>query len=361
MQRTPLQQTPRRPDPYRPASRVMAPVSFETSWREMPWSLRILRAFLGVTFLYAGLQKFLDPGFLHAGSPTYIGTQLEGFARSTPAAPLMRVLEHVPWLVGVCVAVTELAVGIAVLAGIGLITASVIGLSINVVLWLSATWHVHPYFLGSDSIYAVAWLALIVGSWQVARSRPSPHVARRMQDPDVIARRAMLRGSLVAGLAIALGGIASAVAGPPSAASSGIAVAGGSDRAARTPTRTATTPPATGSPSPSSAPSIPGRTIANLDSLQVGQALGFTAPGVGPAAVVRLANDNVVAYSRVCTHAGCIVGYSESSQLFVCPCHGAEFDPARQADPVPGSPTSTPLQMVRVVVDKATGDVILPS
>jgi len=339
MQRTPLQQTPRRPDPYRPASRVMAPVSFETSWREMPWSLRILRAFLGVTFLYAGLQKFLDPGFLHAGSPTYIGTQLEGFARSTPAAPLMRVLEHVPWLVGVCVAVTELAVGIAVLAGIGLITASVIGLSINVVLWLSATWHVHPYFLGSDSIYAVAWLALIVGSWQVA----------------------MLRGSLVAGLAIALGGIASAVAGPPSAASSGIAVAGGSDRAARTPTRTATTPPATGSPSPSSAPSIPGRTIANLDSLQVGQALGFTAPGVGPAAVVRLANDNVVAYSRVCTHAGCIVGYSESSQLFVCPCHGAEFDPARQADPVPGSPTSTPLQMVRVVVDKATGDVILPS
>jgi thiosulfate dehydrogenase [quinone] large subunit len=93
----------------------------------------------------------------------------------------------------------------------------------------------------------------------------------------------------------------------------------------------------------------------------VGQALGFTAPGVGPAAVVRLANGSVVAYSRVCTHAGCLVGYSQSSQLFVCPCHGAEFDPAQHADPTPGSPTSTPLEMIRVVVDKATGDVILPS
>jgi len=339
----------------------MAPVPFETSWREMPWSLRVLRAFLGVTFVYAGLQKFLDPGFLHAGSPTYIGTQLQGFARATPAAPLMRLLEHVPWLAGIGVAITEIAVGIAVLAGIGLITASVIGLMINLVLLLSATWHVHPYFLGSDSIYAVAWLALIVGSWGVAKARPTPHVSRIAQDPDAAMRRAMLRGGLVAGIALAFGGVANALAGPPSAASSGITVAGGSDRAQRDPARSAEPPPATGSPSPSRTPSIPGRTIANLDSLQVGQALGFSAPGVGPAAVVRLANDSVVAYSRVCTHAGCLVGYDSGSRLFVCPCHGAEFDPAHQADPTPGSPTSTPLQMIRVVVDKATGDVILPS
>jgi thiosulfate dehydrogenase (quinone) large subunit len=248
-----------------------------------------------------------------------------------------------------------------VLAGIGLITASVIGLMINLVLLLSATWHVHPYFLGSDSIYAVAWLALIVGSWGVAKARPTPHVSRIAQDPDAAMRRAMLRGGLVAGIALAFGGVANALAGPPSAASSGITVAGGSDRAQRDPARSAEPPPATGSPSPSRTPSIPGRTIANLDSLQVGQALGFSAPGVGPAAVVRLANDSVVAYSRVCTHAGCLVGYDSASRLFVCPCHGAEFDPAHQADPTPGSPTSTPLQMIRVVVDKATGDVILPS
>ena len=39
-----------------------------------------LRAFLGGTFVYAGIQKLSDPGFLHRGSRTYIGDQLRGFA-----------------------------------------------------------------------------------------------------------------------------------------------------------------------------------------------------------------------------------------------------------------------------------------
>jgi thiosulfate dehydrogenase [quinone] large subunit len=339
----------------------MDPVPLETSWREMPWSLRILRAFLGVTFVYAGLQKFLDPGFLHAGSPTYIGTQLQGFAVGTPVAPLMRLLADVPVVVGVGVAITELAVGIAVLAGIGLITASIVGLSINVVLWLSATWHVHPYFLGSDSIYAVAWLALIVGAWTVGEARPRTHAARRGGAEDA-GRRAILRGGLVAGIAIALGGVANALAGP-APAGSGLDLGGGGTERARGSTGT-TSPPAsrpTSSPSPTPPPTVAGRTIGNLSKLPVGQAVGFSAPGVGPAALVRLADGSVVAYSRVCTHAGCLVGYDTGARLLVCPCHGAEFDPARNAEPIPGSPTSTPLEMIRVVVDKATGDVILPS
>lgn len=325
----------------------------------MPWSLRILRAFLGVTFVYAGLQKFLDPGFLHAGSPTYIGTQLQGFATATPAAPLMRLLAHIPVVVGLGVALTELAVGIAVLAGIGLITASVIGLTINLILWLSATWHVHPYFLGSDSIYAVAWLALIVGAWKVVATRPTSHVAKAARAEDA-GRRAILRGGLVAGMALALGGVANALAGPVPAGS-GLDLGGGSTERAHGSTRT-TSPSASSPPSsPSTAPRIPGQRIANLNKLPIGQAVGFSAPGVGPAAVVRLANGSVVAYSRVCTHAGCLVGYDTAARLLVCPCHGAEFDPAHQAEPTPGSPTSTPLQMIHVVVDKATGDVILPS
>src|SRR2546423_13301615 len=42
-----------------------------------------LRLFLGGTFVYAGIQKLSDPGFLHPGAPTYIGTQLHGFADGT--------------------------------------------------------------------------------------------------------------------------------------------------------------------------------------------------------------------------------------------------------------------------------------
>jgi thiosulfate dehydrogenase [quinone] large subunit len=88
--------------------------------------------------------------------------------------------------------------------------------------------------------------------------------------------------------------------------------------------------------------------------------VGFDAPGVGPAVLVRTATNEVCAFSRVCTHAGCLVGYDASSQILVCPCHGAEYDPARHAVPIAG-PTSTPLQPVKVVLDKASGQVILPS
>ena len=31
-----------------------------------------------------------DPGFLHHGAPTYIGTQLQGFANGTPGGVLLK-------------------------------------------------------------------------------------------------------------------------------------------------------------------------------------------------------------------------------------------------------------------------------
>jgi hypothetical protein len=49
-----------------------------------------LRIFLGATFVYAGAQKLSDPGFLHPGAATYIGTQLHGFADHTPGGVLLR-------------------------------------------------------------------------------------------------------------------------------------------------------------------------------------------------------------------------------------------------------------------------------
>jgi len=100
----------------------------------MPWSIRLLRAFLGVTFVFAGVQKFLDPNFLRPGGGDYIGTQLAGFATGTPAAPLMRVLEHVPVLTGTAIALVEIAVGLATLAGIGILAASLVGFGINAIL-----------------------------------------------------------------------------------------------------------------------------------------------------------------------------------------------------------------------------------
>ena len=316
----------------------------------MPWAMRILRAFLGVTFLFAGVQKLFDPNFLHAGSATFVGNQLRGFAHGTPAGPLLALLNRVPVVAGVGISLLEIAIGLGTLLGVAAIGAAVGGAAVSLVLWLSATWHVHPFFLGSDSIYAVAWLALLAGIWQVERVRFG-HVPGPVEVIDRMDRRQFLRGGVVAGLTIAVAATAKAFALPlaSTTTSDGLQAQGGASGSTGSTGPTGTT--GNGSPT--------GRTITTLDRLPVGKAIGFTAPGVGAAVLVRLANDRVVAYSRTCTHAGCLVGYDTSNRILFCPCHGAEFDPARGAEPIAG-PAPTALQMIKVEIDPNTRKVILP-
>ena len=59
-------------------------MNLKTSWKNQIWPLRVLRAWLGVTWIYAGWDKASDPGFLTSGSPTFIGTQLSAYATSSP-------------------------------------------------------------------------------------------------------------------------------------------------------------------------------------------------------------------------------------------------------------------------------------
>ena len=308
---------PARPDPRGKRTPPPPPTLAEV-WRTQSWPVRVLRVFLGVTFVFAGAQKLLDPNFLRPQSPSYIGAQLAGFAKGTPLGWLMQGLGRAPTVVGVGVALTEIAVGLGTLLGIAAIAAAAVGLAINVTLWLTATWHVHPYFLGSDSIYAVAWLALLVGLWEIRlERRPAPSLAATI---DGIGRREMVRAGAVGGLSVAIAFAAKALAGP--AAKTGIAMGPGIGGGTSTPTAApsqGTTSSPTGAPS-----SAKGTVLTTLSALPVGKAIGFTAPGVGAAVLLRLANDSVVAYSRICTHAGCLVGYDPSSKILFCPCHGAE-------------------------------------
>ncbi|MEA2551393.1 MAG: thiosulfate dehydrogenase (quinone) large subunit [Actinomycetota bacterium] len=318
----------------------------------MPWSMRFLRAFLGVTFVFAGAQKLLDGSFLHRGSPDFIGTQLAGFAHGDPVSAIMAVLAKAPLVVGIAVALTEIAIGAAVLLGIGMLTAAAVGFLINLTLFLSATWHVHPYFLGSDSIYAVTWLVFAAGIWEVRRSLE--HGYSPLASLSGYGRREFLRGGVVAGVAVVVAGAAKAFAGAPITGSKGITAA-----ASKAGTHPAPKDVSPSAPTSTAPPAPKGHVITTLSQLPVGKAIGFAAPGVGAAVLLRLANDSVVAYSRTCTHAGCTVGYDPGARILVCPCHGAEFDPANGAQPIAG-PTNTPLQSIKVIVDAATGKVILP-
>ncbi|HEY4376061.1 MAG TPA: Rieske 2Fe-2S domain-containing protein [Acidimicrobiales bacterium] len=61
--------------------------------------------------------------------------------------------------------------------------------------------------------------------------------------------------------------------------------------------------------------------------------------------------DGLVAYSKICTHAGCPVGlYQTESHTLLCPCHQSVFDVLRGAEPVTG-PASWPLPQLPLHVD----------
>jgi ubiquinol-cytochrome c reductase iron-sulfur subunit len=58
-----------------------------------------------------------------------------------------------------------------------------------------------------------------------------------------------------------------------------------------------------------------------------------------------------VAYSRVCTHAGCPVGEFEAEQsILLCPCHQSSFDVLRAAAPT-GGPAARPLPQLPLYAD----------
>ena len=271
-----------------------------------------LRLFLGGTFVYAGVYKLSDAGFLHAGSDTYIGDQLEGFAQGTPGGGLIEALAlpH-PELAGVGVALAEIAIGLLALAGLFTRVAAAGGLALSVVLFLTASWHTVPFFLGSDIVFAAAWLpfALAGADGQPALdNRVVPVGGPVLTRRAAIARAAGVVGAatgLVAGVSFALRGAA------PSPA-----------RAARRPAGTA---------------------VADSSALAPGDALAFTNPADGGAAlVIRGADGTVTAFSATCTHAGCEVGWQDGE--IRCPCHHARFDPAT------GAPTRGPARAALDVV-----------
>jgi len=61
--------------------------------------------------------------------------------------------------------------------------------------------------------------------------------------------------------------------------------------------------------------------------------------------------EGCVAYSKVCTHAGCPVGlYRAKEHLLLCPCHQSTFDVLRGAVPIFG-PAARPLPQLPIKVD----------
>ncbi len=100
------------------------------------------------------------------------------------------------------------------------------------------------------------------------------------------------------------------------------------------------------------------RLVANASNIPVDQSLTLNDSTYGPVILIHLGNGKFVAYSSICTHAGCQVQYDPSMKDIVCPCHGAVYDPNNNAQ-VLGGPAPYPLQSVPVQYEGSTGNIYL--
>lgn len=126
------------------------------------YALIPLRIFLGVTFVYAGLDKLTDSGFLSGGGAGSIGEVMHA-VRDTSAAPwLVDLALRSPEGFGYALAVGELAVGLGTLLGLLARVAAAGGAVISLCLWLTVSWSAEPYYYGNDLVYLMAWLPLVL-------------------------------------------------------------------------------------------------------------------------------------------------------------------------------------------------------
>lgn len=345
-------------------------------------SLLILRLFLGVTFVYAGFQKLNDPGFLHPGAPTYIGTQLRGFANGTPGGFILRIFALPdPILAGLTVATAEIIIGLLVTVGLATRPAAGAGLGLNLLLFLTNSWHTTPYFLGSDIVFVFAWLPfVIVGAAQQpaveavlrryiadrvretrsARSRPNGPHSRPLSpmqlqaDDQTLTRRSLLRiGGGFTGAGAALVAIFALLTrgsyNPPRL----LGATGTPHKPAATARQRPTMAPhkpSAASPASPPAATVPAGAVklGPANALAPGQATLYKDPSSGgPDILIRENSGTLVAYSAICTHAGCTVGYADGQ--IACPCHGSIFN-VRTGAPING-PATVPLPR-RAVLQK---------
>jgi Rieske Fe-S protein len=104
------------------------------------------------------------------------------------------------------------------------------------------------------------------------------------------------------------------------------------------------TPAASAGGSEEAAAGTGGEAIARESDVAPGGAVKFK-DGGRDAVLVHLDGGEFVAYSAVCTHAGCTVAYKDGQ--LACPCHGSIFDAANGAEVVSG-PAQTPLPEIPI-------------
>lgn len=330
-----------------------------------------LRFFFGGMFLYAGLDKLLDPSFFDPEAAASIQAQFAIFERFSPLGPLVHLVEPLAVPLGLMIALGEVAVGLGALTGIAYRLAAVGGALLAGMFFLTASWTVRPYYLGPDLPYMLGWITLalaghgglVVPRW--VRGRQTEPTTIRSGGSGLVSRRDVIQvggltfltlivGAAAGGLRVLLPSIGPTPTPSPSGS---------------LPSPSPTTPVPSGAPpsgTPSPTPAASGIVVANIADVERTGSRSFRIPATAPAplpagdpgVVIRLDDGSFVAFDATCTHEGCRVGWQAAVGLIVCPCHGAEFDAADHGAVIAG-PTTIPLTELPLIVDKQNGTISL--
>ena len=324
-----------------------------------------LRAFLGFTFCFAGLQKLANPRFFTAADPASIQAQLAGAARRSPVHALISPLTHVAVPLGILIAFGELAVGVGTLLGLRARLAAAGGLVLSVLLFLTVSFHSTPYYTGADIVFAFAWTPLLlagsgsvlsldaaVKDWAGRQAAAARRQERRSgaTGPEVRRREVVLGGmttAAVAAVSLVIGGLAAGLGrlvggtagtgGPSSLPSAAGPVPAGPSSSPG--------PSSSSGSKPGQVPS--GTAIGPAADVPVGQAAAFQDPATGdPSIVIQPSSGQFLAFDAVCPHAGCTVGYDPAAKVIVCPCHGSQFSASTGAVEV--GPAATGLKRLAI-------------
>lgn len=318
------------------------------------WFLLPLRVFLGITFVYAGASKLLDPNYLDAGSLLGVRKQMLRAAAGSPIGALVSASAAHATTTGLLIAFGELAVGLGLLLGLLTRLAAAGGLLLALSFFLTVSWQTTPYYTGADIAFVFAFTPLLIagdggilsvtGAFRKRartelRLPPHPSVRETEAVRNEVERRAVLRsGVLAAAVGVVTVGLGSAVAFlRRGSTTTTTASADDAPAPAGTPTHTATPKQTSGAK--------PAHAIVKADAVPVGKAHKFTDADGNPAYLLQPKAGSFTAYSAVCTHEGCPVSYTGNG--FRCPCHGASYDDTGQ---VTGGPAPRPLAKIKVEV-----------
>jgi thiosulfate dehydrogenase [quinone] large subunit len=161
-------------------------VGEQRGWRDTAtrYALVPLRIFLGVTFIYAGIDKLTDSAFMSASGAGSLGETLHSVRDSSAIPALVDLALKSPVGFGYAIALGELAVGIGVLLGLLTRIAALGGALISLSLWLTMSWASDPYYYGNDLPYMFCWIPLVLAGASVLSLDSVLQARRRQRTPS---------------------------------------------------------------------------------------------------------------------------------------------------------------------------------